>query len=134
MPIFVAEFHRMVLRTMTVFVSETPSILRKLSTDLLISAIIGAEIITAISCCPVISYITSTPSSSLSLVQTVSVSTRESTEIKVIALVLLPGGLMGPTKSMAHFSNAYRAICGCKGISSWREGFRVHWYASQARK
>ena len=37
-----------------------------------------------------------------------------------------PGGFIGPTKSMAHFSNAYRVICGANVISSLRDGFPTH--------
>jgi hypothetical protein len=40
-----------------------------------------------------------------------------------LAPVRLPGGLIGPTKSMAHFSNTCNVYCGAKGISSLREGF-----------
>jgi len=32
--------------------------------------------------------------------------------------VLLVGGLIGPTKSIAHLSNACNVTCGCNGISS----------------
>jgi hypothetical protein len=39
-----------------------------------------------------------------------------------LAPVHLPSGLIGPTKSMAHFSNTCNVNCGAKGISSLREG------------
>ena len=41
-----------------------------------------------------------------------------------LAPVHFPGGLIGPTKSIAHFSNARSVICGHSGISSLREGFQ----------
>src|SRR5205085_11061015 len=50
--------------------------------------IVGAAIIAAISYCPVISYITSTPLRFISLEETTFVSAVELTEISVIALVL----------------------------------------------
>jgi hypothetical protein len=40
-----------------------------------------------------------------------------------LAPVRFPGGLIGPTKSMSHFSNACKVIYGAKGISSLLEGF-----------
>jgi hypothetical protein len=43
--------------------------------------------------------------------------------IMYLAPVHLPGGLIGPTKSMAHFLNTCNVICGDKGISSLLEGF-----------
>jgi hypothetical protein len=46
--------------------------------------------------------------------------------------VLFPSGFIGPTKSMAHFSNACRVSCGANGISSLWEGFPTHWHTSQA--
>jgi hypothetical protein len=49
-----------------------------------------------------------------------------------LALMHLPGGLIGPTKSMAHFSNAYKFILGAKGIASLLEDFHTLWHASQA--
>ena len=42
------------------------------------------------------------------------------------------GGLIGPTKSMAHFSNAYKVSWGDKGMSSLQEGFPTLWHTSQA--
>jgi hypothetical protein len=48
------------------------------------------------------------------------------------APVHFPGGFIGPTKSMAHFSNSYRVICGANGISSLRDGFPTCWHTSQA--
>jgi hypothetical protein len=45
------------------------------------------------------------------------------TVIMYLALVRFPGGFMGPTKSMDHFSNACRVICGASGISSLWDGF-----------
>jgi hypothetical protein len=46
--------------------------------------------------------------------------------------VHFPGGFIGPTKSMAHFSNACRVSCGANGISSLLEGFPTLWHKSQA--
>jgi hypothetical protein len=46
--------------------------------------------------------------------------------------VCFPGGFIGPTKSMAHFLNACRAICGDKGISSLRDGLPNLWHTSHA--
>jgi hypothetical protein len=40
-----------------------------------------------------------------------------------LALVHLLGGLIGPTNSMAHFSNTCNVNCHAKGISYLREGF-----------
>jgi len=40
-----------------------------------------------------------------------------------LAPVLLDGGLMGPTKSIAHLSNACNVTCGHSGISSLLLGF-----------
>ena len=48
-----------------------------------------------------------------------------------LAPVHFPGGLMGPTKSMAHLSNSCSVTCGFKGISSLRDGFLVLWQTSQ---
>jgi hypothetical protein len=48
------------------------------------------------------------------------------------APVCFPGGFIGPTKSMAHFSNACRVIYGANGISSLRDGFPTLWHTSQA--
>jgi hypothetical protein len=42
------------------------------------------------------------------------------------------GGFIGPTKSMAHFSNACRVNCGANGISSLLDGFPTLWHTSQA--
>jgi hypothetical protein len=42
--------------------------------------------------------------------------------------VHFPGGFIGPTKSMAHFSNACRVICGVDDISSLRDGFPTCWH------
>jgi hypothetical protein len=49
-----------------------------------------------------------------------------------LAPVCFPGGFIGPTKSMAHFSNACRVICGANGISSLHDGFPTLWHTSQA--
>jgi hypothetical protein len=49
-----------------------------------------------------------------------------------LAPVRFPGGFIGPTKSMAHFSNACRVICGASGISSLRDGLRNIWHTSHA--
>jgi hypothetical protein len=43
--------------------------------------------------------------------------------IMYLSRVCFPGGLIGPTKSMAHFSNACKVSYGAKGISSLLEGF-----------
>ena len=45
--------------------------------------------------------------------------------------VCFPGGLIGPTKSISHLSNAHSVICGCSGISSLHEGFPTLWQISQ---
>jgi hypothetical protein len=41
------------------------------------------------------------------------------------------GGFIGPTKSMAHFSNACRVSYGANGISSLLDGFPTLWHTSQ---
>ena len=41
------------------------------------------------------------------------------------------GGLIGPTKSIAHLSNARSIICGRSDISSLREGVPTLWQISQ---
>ena len=41
--------------------------------------------------------------------------------------VHFPGGLIGPTKSIAHLSNARSVICGRSGISSICVGFPTLW-------
>jgi hypothetical protein len=43
--------------------------------------------------------------------------------IMYLAHVRFPGGFIGPTKSMDHFLNDCRVICGASGISSLRYGF-----------
>ena len=48
-----------------------------------------------------------------------------------LAPVRFPGGLIGPTKSIAHLSNARSVICGHNGISSLLEGFPTLWQISQ---
>ena len=48
-----------------------------------------------------------------------------------LARVRFPGGLIGPTKSIAHLSNACNVICGFKGISFLHDGFPVLWQTSQ---
>ena len=48
-----------------------------------------------------------------------------------LAPVRFPGGLIGPTKSIAHLSNARSVIYGCNGISSFLEGFPTLWQISQ---
>jgi hypothetical protein len=40
------------------------------------------------------------------------------TVIMYLAPVIFVGGLIGPTKSIAHLSNAYNVTCGRNGISS----------------
>ena len=54
----------------------------------------------------------------------------------VVMMYLAPmrflGGLIGPTKSMAHFSKACRVNCGAKGIPSLLDGFPTLWHTSQA--
>ena len=44
--------------------------------------------------------------------------------------VHFPSGLIGPTKSIAHLSNARSVICGRSGISSLYEGFPTLWKIS----
>jgi hypothetical protein len=41
------------------------------------------------------------------------------------------GGFIGPTKSMAHFSNDCNIIWGANDISSLLEGFPILWHTSQ---
>jgi hypothetical protein len=48
------------------------------------------------------------------------------------APLLFPGGLIGPIKSIAHFSNACKVSYGAKGISSLMEGFPTLWHTLQA--
>jgi hypothetical protein len=43
--------------------------------------------------------------------------------IMYLGPVRFPGRLIGPTKSMAHFSNTCNVNCSAKGISSLLEGF-----------
>jgi hypothetical protein len=50
------------------------------------------------------------------------------TIIMYLAPVCFHGGFIGPTKSMAHFSNDCRVICGANGISSLRDGFPILWH------
>jgi hypothetical protein len=52
--------------------------------------------------------------------------------IMYLSPVRFPGGFIGPTKSMAHFSNAYRVSCSTNGISSLLDGFPTLWHTSQA--
>jgi hypothetical protein len=52
--------------------------------------------------------------------------------IMCLAPVHFPGGFIGPTKSMDHFSNACRVSCGANGISSLLDGFPTLWHTSQA--
>jgi hypothetical protein len=52
--------------------------------------------------------------------------------IMYLAHVHFPGGLIGPTKSMAHFSNSCRVSCGAKDISSLLNSFPTLWHTSQA--
>ena len=47
-----------------------------------------------------------------------------------LAPVLFSGGLIGPTKSIAHLSNACSVIYGRNGISSLLEGFPTLWQIS----
>jgi hypothetical protein len=49
-----------------------------------------------------------------------------------LAPMCFPGGFIGPTKSMAHFSNACRVIFGANGFTSRRDGFPNQWPASHA--
>ena len=51
-----------------------------------------------------------------------------------LAPVHFPGGLVGPTKSIAHFSNACNIIYGRSGISSLLKGFPTPWQISQHLK
>jgi len=48
-----------------------------------------------------------------------------------LAHVCLPSGLIGPTTSMAHFSNTCSVNCGSKGISSRLDIFPTLWHTSQ---
>ena len=48
-----------------------------------------------------------------------------------LAPICFPGGLIGPTKSIAHMSNVRSMTCGRSGISSRREGFPTLWQISQ---
>jgi hypothetical protein len=49
-----------------------------------------------------------------------------------LAPVRFLGGFIGPTKSMAHFSNACKVICGANGISYFQDGFTTCWHTSHA--
>jgi hypothetical protein len=48
--------------------------------------------------------------------------------IMYLAPVCFPGGFIGPTKSMSHFSNACRVSYGDNGISSLLDGFPTLWH------
>jgi hypothetical protein len=50
--------------------------------------------------------------------------------IMYLAPVHFPGGFIGRTKSMDHFSNACRVNCGANGISSLLDGFPTLWHTS----
>jgi hypothetical protein len=52
--------------------------------------------------------------------------------IMYLSPVHFPDGFIGPTKSMAHFSNAYKVSWGAKDISSLLYGFSTPWHTSQA--
>jgi hypothetical protein len=52
--------------------------------------------------------------------------------IMYLTHVRFPSGFIGPTKSMAHFSNACRVNYGASGISSLLDGFPTLWHTSQA--
>jgi hypothetical protein len=52
--------------------------------------------------------------------------------IMYLAPVHFLGGFIGPTKSMAHLSNAYRVSCGANDISSLLDGFPTLWHTLQA--
>jgi hypothetical protein len=52
--------------------------------------------------------------------------------IMYLSPVHFPGGLIGPTKSMGHFSNACKVSCGDNGISSLLDSFPTLWHTSQA--
>jgi hypothetical protein len=54
------------------------------------------------------------------------------TVMMYLDLVHFPGGFIGPTNSMAHFSNACKLSCGAKGISSLLDSFPTLWHTSQA--
>jgi hypothetical protein len=54
------------------------------------------------------------------------------TVIIYLAPVRFPGGFIGPTKSMAHFSNYCRVICGANGISFLQDGFPTRWHTLHA--
>ena len=51
--------------------------------------------------------------------------------IMYLTPVHFPGGLIEPTKSIAHFSNVRSVTCGRNGISSRRESFPTLWQISQ---
>ena len=52
--------------------------------------------------------------------------------IMYLAPVRFPGGFIGSTKSMAHFSNACRSSYSANGISSLLDGFPTLWHTLQA--
>jgi hypothetical protein len=54
------------------------------------------------------------------------------TVIMYLSLVHFPGGFIGPTKSMAHFSNAYNVSWVSSGMSSLLNNFPTLWHISQA--
>jgi hypothetical protein len=54
------------------------------------------------------------------------------TVIMYLSPVCFPGRFIDPTKSMAHFSNVCRFICGANGISSLWDGFPILWNTSHA--
>jgi hypothetical protein len=47
-----------------------------------------------------------------------------------LAPVRFRGGFIGPTKSMAHFSNSCKVSWGSNGFSSLLEGFQTLWHTS----
>jgi hypothetical protein len=54
------------------------------------------------------------------------------TMMMYLAPVCFPGVFIGPTKSVAHLSNACRVNFGANGILSLRDGFPALWHTSQA--
>jgi hypothetical protein len=52
--------------------------------------------------------------------------------IMYLAHVRFPGGFIGPTTTMAHFSNSFRVSCGAKGISSLLDDFPTIWHTLQS--
>ena len=49
-----------------------------------------------------------------------------------LAPMHFPSGFIGPTRSMAHFSNACKVSWGANGMSSLLDVFPTLWHTSQA--